>query len=496
VDGGRPYDVAVRSTLERQPAERSAGPRLAISLPQLWAVVAVVLPVIALHGALGTIDLAYHVRAGDSILHTHMLPARDTYTFTVPGAAWLDQQWGAQVVFAMVYRALGWPGLSLLQILLGALTVLFVYLACRNAGTPPRVAAALTLAAFAIAWTSLTLRPQLLAAVLFAISLWLIAGRRAHPERLWWMPLVVAVWANVHGSFVLGPVLLGLAALQDRYERSPATRRVLWVTGVSLVATLLNPFGPRVWSYAYGIARNPLISKLVIEWQPPSIRHIDDALFFISVAAVVYLLARRGRPTPWPALAWLGVFFVLALTATRNTMWWGLAAAPILAGLLAGQERTPRPELPASPVNSAIAVCLVLLVGIFFTFSIEGGSMRSPGTRVADAPVALTARLHQVAEPGDRIFNFQRWGSWFELSLPDDPVFVDSRIELFPAAVWNDYLAVSNAKAGWNRILDRWRIAVVAVNPDQQDALVRLMKQDPAWRLDYQDDEGVIFVRS
>jgi hypothetical protein len=471
-------------------------PKLALSLPQLWAVVAVVLPVIALHGALGTIDLAYHIRAGDLILHTHSLPARDTFTFTVPGAPWLDQQWGAQVLFAMVYRALGWPGLSLLQILLGGLTVWFLYLACRVAGPPPRIAAALTLAGFAVAWTSLTLRPQLLAAVLFAASLWLVAGRRSHPRRLWWMPVVVALWANVHGSFVLGPILLGLGAFQDWYERWHGTRRVLWVTGFTLGATLLNPFGPRVWSYAYGIARNPLISKLVVEWQPPSIRHPDDALFFLSVVAVVYLLARRGRPTPWPALAWLGVFFVLALTATRNTMWWGLAAAPVLAALLADREPRPRPELPPSAVNSAIAACLLLIVGIFFTFSLEGGSTRSPGTRVADAPVALTARLRQVVQPGHRVFNFQRWGSWFELSVPDDPVFVDSRIELFPAAVWNDYLAVSNAKEGWDRILDRWQVDAVVVNVDQQAALIRLMRQDPAWRLVYEDDEGVIFVRS
>jgi hypothetical protein len=486
----------VRSTLEHPARERSIPTRLALSLPQLWAIVAVILPVIALHGALGTIDLAYHVRAGNLMLDSHTLPHRDMFTFTVPGAPWLDQQWGAQLVFAAVYRALGWPGLSLLQILLGGLTVLFVYLACRAAGPPARVAAALTLGGFAVAWTSLTLRPQLLAAVLFAISVWLIAGRRRHPDRLLWMPVVVAVWANVHGSFVLGPVLLGLAAFQDLYDRSPTTRRVLWVTGISLAATLLNPFGPRVWSYAYGIARNPLISKLVIEWQPPSIRHPDDALFFLSVAAVVYVLARRGRPAPWPALAWLGVFFVLALTATRNTMWWGLAAAPVLAGLLADREPAPRKELPASPVNSAIAACLVLIVAIFFLFSIEGGSKRSPGTQVADAPVALTARLQQLVHPGDRIFNLQRWGSWFELSLPDNPVFVDSRIELFPAAVWNDYLSVSNGKEGWDRILDRWQVAAVAADPDQQGSLVQLLERDPGWRLAYRDDEGVIFVRT
>jgi hypothetical protein len=491
----RPYDEAVSKTFEPAIRRLPIAGRLAMSLPQLWAFVAVVLPIIALHGALGTIDLAYQIRTGDIMLHTHGLVRHDLFTFTVPGTPWLDQQWGAQLVFAMVYRALGWPGLALAQIFLGGLTMLFVYLACRVAGPPPRFAAGLTLGAFAVAWTSLSLRPQLLAAVLFAMSLWLVVGRRRHPRRLLWMPVVVALWANIHGSFFLGPVLLGLAAFQDRYERRPEARRVIRVAAVGLLATLLNPFGPRVWSYAYGIARNPFISKLVSEWQPPTIRHPDDAIFFVSVAAVVYLLAHRGRPTPWPTLVWLGLFFAMALTAGRNTMWWGLAAAPALAGLIGQAGQRPRRELPPSLANTAIAACLVLLVGIFFSISLEGGSSHQPGTRVADAPAALTAELRRVLQPGDRIFNLQRWGSWFELAIPENPVFVDSRIEIFPGPVWSDYLAVSNGRQGWQAILDRWKVQAVAVNLDQQGTLIRLMERDPGWRLAYRDDEGVIFLR-
>jgi hypothetical protein len=135
-------------------------------------------------------------------------------------------------------------------------------------------------------------------------------------------------------------------------------------------------------------------------------------------------------------------------------------------------------------------------VGIFFTFSLEGGSFRRPGTRVADAPLPLTNELSHLLQPGDRIFNLQRWGSWFELSLPQNPVFVDSRIELFPGRVWNDYLSVSNGRQGWEAILDQWRVQAVAVNTDQQGALIRLMEADSRWRVAYRDDDGVILLRA
>jgi hypothetical protein len=486
----------VTDPLQSSTDARPAPGRLAMSLPQLWSFVAVVLPMLALVGALGTIDLAYHIRIGDLMLRTHRLVDHDTFTYTVAGRSWLDQQWGAQLLLVGVYRTTGWPGLSAVQMLLGGLTTGFVYLACRVTGAPPRIAAGFTLAGFAVAWTSLTLRPQLLGAVLFAVCLWLVAGRRQHPRRMLLVPVVVAIWANVHGSFFLGPLLLALAAVQDRYDRRSETRRVLVVALAALVATLINPFGPRVWTYAYGIARNPFISKLVSEWQPPTIRHPEDAIFFVSVGAVVYLLARRGRPTPWPTLLWLGVFLLMALTATRNTMWWGLAAAPILAADVGAARSTSRAEPHYSFVNTAIAGCLVMIVLVFYSFSIEGGSFHLPGSRVADAPAALTGRLEQLAEPGDRIFNLQRWGSWFEFAIPDNPVFVDSRIELFPGAVWNDYLAVSNGRAGWDRILDRWKVDVVAVNLDQQGSLVEVMQRDRRWRLAYRDDDGVVLVRS
>ena len=63
------------------------------------------------------------------------------------------------------------------------------------------------------------------------------------------------------------------------------------------------------------------------------------------------------------------------------------------------------------------------------------------------------------------MFNAQIWGSWFELVLPRNPVFVDSRIEVFPASVWGDYLAVSSGRQGWQRILQRWRVRAVPVPP-------------------------------
>ena len=78
---------------------------------------------------------------------------------------------------------------------------------------PGRVRSAF--AAFLVAAVALTLRPQLIGMALFAILLVLVTDRRAHPGRLWAIPLIVLAWANIHGSFFLGPLVLGLAWLED-----------------------------------------------------------------------------------------------------------------------------------------------------------------------------------------------------------------------------------------------------------------------------------------
>ena len=106
----------------------------------------------------------------------------------------------------------------------------------------------------------------------FAIVLLLVADRRAHPRLLWVVPVLVAIWANVHGSFFLGPLVLGLAWLRGRrttsVERSasrPGSSRSL-----APLAACLTPFGPMVWAYAVGTLDQLQVTGRITEWQATS----------------------------------------------------------------------------------------------------------------------------------------------------------------------------------------------------------------------------------
>ena len=118
---------------------------------------------------------------------------------------------------------------------------------------------------------------------------------------------------------------------------------------VSALAACVTPFGPAVWIYAAGLTTNSAVTNDIAEWQATSIRTFPGLIFFASVFGVVTVIARRGRPTPWPTLAWLGVFFLIGVYAARGIAWWPLAAVTAVAGLLAPdpRRRQPRPRNPS-----------------------------------------------------------------------------------------------------------------------------------------------------
>lgn len=479
-----------------------------MTLTSLWTFLAIGLPVLAtLIADVSAVDLAYHLRAGGITLDTGQIPATDSFTFTASGAAWFNQQWGAQVLLATVYRLAGWTGLTILRATLVGFTFGCLYAIGRRRGLDVRRAAWLTLGAFVVAAVALALRPQLIGMALLAGTLFLVVDRRAHPGRLWAVPLIVLAWANVHGSFFLGPVVVGLAWLEDVFDRVERPHRTLAIAFASAAAALVHPFGPAIWGYAVGLTTNSFVTNRISEWQPTTLRTIPGMLFFGSVALTVVLLARRGRPTPWPALAWVGVFAAIGTYAIRGVAWWPLGAATAVAGILATDlaaarstaaasdpSRQPRTER-SSPVNVVLAA-LIVAAGVVLlpVWRPTDSRLGAPAGVVGDAPAGITQALRTAVKPGDRILNPQPWGSWFELALPQASVALDSRIELFPAQVWDDYDTVRSGGDGWQAILARWNPTFVVATDDEDAFVARL--EAAGWATTFEDQDGAVLQRT
>ncbi|MGH2757923.1 MAG: hypothetical protein ACRDI3_09055 [Actinomycetota bacterium] len=441
----------------------------------------------AVRGGLETVDLAYHVRAGLDALAQGSLVWSDSFTFTAPGTTWVNQQWFAQLVLAGTFQAWGFVGLLVLKTIMVGFLFSLVFSLCRASGASLRVASWVTLGAFGVAMTTLTLRPQLFAMCLFALALRILQNRTDRPGVVWWLVPLTVLWANVHGSFVLVLLLLVVAKLQDRLNRAQS-RITLPLFASVLVATLLNPAGPWIWPYVIGLVTHPMMA-LVVEWQPPQVTSPTGFVFFCSVAAVGVLLARRPERVRWSSLVPLAVFFGLALLSQRSVAWWAIVAAPAVAVIVGRRSGQPGER---RLLNTAMGGAFAFIVLMGMASQIRGSGVAA----LHDAPGGITRYLRHDVEPSDRMFNPQRWGSWFELALPEHKTFVDSRIEFFSESVWADYLGVVAGAPGWERVLQRWQINVVVVDHDtMHDARVALEKH-PGWTIAYEDHDGSVFRRS
>ena len=350
--------------------------------------VAFLLPAAAvLLSLMQTEDLAYQVRAGSLMWHAHAVLRQDPFTFTMPGAPWRNQQWAAQVLLAGFHAAGGWRALVVVRAVLVGGLVGATFLRVRARRVPPMPAIVLTFAPLLVCITmpgSLSMRPQLFAAPLFVASAALLSGRRGHPKRLWWIPVIGIVWANLHGSFVLLPVLCAIAFVADLV----AHRDVAWRTGalvaIALATPLVTPWGAGSYVYVYDLVTAPIVRRVIDEWKPILDQGIAGLLYLAAVVLGMAAVIRRRRALMLEDWLTVAVFTVLPFLSGRNTVWWALAVPVAIAPALRGETDGTGWSRSAVRVVAA-GLCALLVLGLVRV------AVRPVTSLLAGAPTGLTS---------------------------------------------------------------------------------------------------------
>src|SRR5918999_4908162 len=324
----------MRTTVaRREPAQEGAGEgtgaRPWLTLPRLWLVVVL--------GAIGSrdlaqvpkaVDLAYHLKVGELLLAERAVPRTDVLAWTTAGRPWLDQNWGAQVALYGIWRLGGFPLLTVASALGTVAAWVLVAAACRRRTANLRLTAGAVLAGYLAAAAGFSARPHMFSLLPFAAELYLLEVARTRPRVALGIPLLMVLWANLHGAFVVGVGLLVIevAAAIWRRDRPGAARYVL-VTAASVAALLVNPWGPRVLGYAVSLPANSTVTGVVSEWGPATLRQPVGALILVAIGVLVVALVRAPSPERVPEqLLRMAVLAGLALWTVRAGAWFGLAA--------------------------------------------------------------------------------------------------------------------------------------------------------------------------
>lgn len=466
-------------------------------------------------------DIWWTLKSGELIARGYGLLDHDPFTTAPLDPAAINQQWLAQLVYYGVYALGGLAGVSLFNgLAVLAACVLLLVLSYRRSGSV-RLAAVSVLLGFWLVASNLNPRPQTLAFVLF-LSLYALLDAGVGLRWLWLALPIQVLWANLHGSFWLGPLLASLFAVGRALDawrdgaplrslgRRPEVWRAAALVPALALATLLNPHGVGLWGYAARLTSNPIIRQYVTEWWPTSFAQPTGVVFFASLLLVGGTLYLSRRRLALSDALLLVAFAILALQAVRSVVWWGWVATPILAAhlpylpvprTLALRVRTAnaRPA-PAAPWLNLLTPALLVLLGLTALPGVRAHNPLLPAERRAaigtEEPVAVAEWLLRSGPPG-RLFNAQGWGGYLDWALwPRYRVFVDGRVEIHPPEVWLDYLRISSGHATWEELLARYGLDLLVLSVAEQPELVPLVDTSPNWRLLYADATARIYQRA
>jgi hypothetical protein len=359
-------------------------------------------------------------------------------------------------------------------------------------------------------------RAQMITFTLTCLELYWIAGYLSGRSRaINWLPLVVAVWANLHGGFVIAFPLLGIAIAaegvewllaRDETERIGHRRRVrtlLQVTVVSLVAVLATPHGFAVYTNPIETLTSPAQRRLIVEWFSPDFHQLVLAPFLGMILLLFGGFALR-RPTAYQlllSLACLG----LALESARNIAIFVAACTPILIlnwsgiweDLRASHGWVLSPP-PASPFFAAVTVVALLLIAGAVGFRVASGLARQDADTARDFPVGAANFLAAHPEIGTRMYNQYGWGGYLADRFYPDPnrrVFIFGEASVMGDSFLQQYQDVQTLRSDWSELLDRYQVDYVVYN--RHEALTNVLEALPdQWDCTvYQDSVAEICVR-
>lgn len=431
-------------------------------------------------------DLLWQRWLGERILHEHAIPRTlGPETFAASGAPWTPHEW----LFALALTVTtdrGAPWVVPLACALAA-GIALTMIVLRSHGTSDVLSAAAVLVCALSMIQSFGARAQVFGWAGLASVLWLL---ETDGPAAWGAVPVTIVWANLHASVFLAPLLAAMFAamngLRDR-RWSPAVVRSCSIASGCALATLATPLGFDLVRYAVTLIGSP-IRHSISEWGATS---IDSTAFVLGALPLVLLLVAFGIRASLRDRVIACVFLVMLFAAVRNVPIFAIAVAPVAFAAIPRRRPSPALGLGLAPIASWTTIVIVVAASLAITTDV----WRQAPAAAQTLPYGLARTLLHEARTPPRVFceDFA-WCSIFLVERLPATFFMDGRCDPYPLAVWHDYREVLDGNRGWSAILDARRIDAVLVRRD--GALDSLLAQSHAgWRTIAADRGARLYVR-
>ncbi len=438
-------------------------------------------------------DYWWYLRLGGDIVAERAVPTVETFSQTQAGQPMVYHSWLSALFLFWLYELGGIPLTFLLRGILLLFTYAFLWQIMRERGASPQLASLVTFFGVLAGSINWAIRPQLFAYPLFVLTLWLLLKwdeDRDAPD-LGWIPLISLLWTNLHGSFVLLFLLGGAAFVFGRGDK----KKLFFILLAALLATLINPRGFGVWAYVIDsltVISNQAYSR---EWMPPINEGWQMNLFFgwvLGYLTVASLNSRKLRPLP---VVWMLGFGWLAFSGLRYGIWFlfiiSIFTAELLADWLKLRSRRGIPIMDYAIGAILLLFPLLLLPGISDVWWSD-----APPSLSAETPVDATNWLAEHPELPAPLWADLAYSSYLVHAMPERPVWIDTRFEVYPPEDWERYKAISAAAWNWETLLKDEGINLLMLSKSEQAELIKAIAFSESWDEVYSDEISIIFTRS
>jgi hypothetical protein len=471
-------------------------------------------------------SIGWHIRNGQQILATHTIPRVDPYSSSMNGKPWFAWEWFYDVIAGTIEARLGLNGVVWFTAVIISTVFAWMFRGAIARGTNLLVALLLTLLAVSASMIHFLARPHVLT-WLFALAwFWILDSTERHvlfatgglrSNWLWFLPVSMLLWSNLHGGFVLGFVFLFIfwgAALwqrvtskETRLEESlgkiAAGKRVRDLTVIGLLsvgASFVNPYGWKLHAHVVSYLSNRFLMSRIEEFQSPNFHGIAPRCFLVLLLISIATIALR-RPQLRVSELLLVLFAVYAaLYAARNipvsSILFVLIAAPRVCSS-AGSGFIQRMSAVDSrarghlwPVITAVALLAVALNGGRI------GSRQLINAQFSPDRMPVNA-VNYLKHAGVRppVLSPDYWGGYLIYRLhPEAKVVVDDRHDFYGEIFLKTYIKMIHVEPGWQDFLNEQRPAALVL--PNHSALSQVLRQTADWKLVYADETAVVFLPS
>lgn len=446
-------------------------------------------------------DIWWHLRTGLWVLRNHTVPVTDPFSSYGADKPWVAYSWLFDSVMAVLFGRVGLLAVASYDVAVRVALTVALFHTVRNLLPGFWRAATLTAAAIFTMTHILGPRPGMLT-ILFVIVLFdilLSAARTGRTRILWLLPPLFALWANWHIQFVYGLFVLGVFACEPllnsllRYAPRSESRlppRAMWLTlSASTLATLLNPYGAKVYSTVLLYAGQTRVYNEITEFRAMTFRQPQHFLAVLLVLGAAMAMGWRRDARP----LWLIFLLASSLLAFRSVREiWFLAVVSVLV-IADGWELPARISRPWVPFRSRAFVSVWVFAVIISACRHYGLSNDALEIQTAGAFPEAAVQFVQQHHLTGPLFNDLSWGGYLVWRLPQLPVALDGRTNVYGEDRILRFSDVWKGKPGWDSDPDLARANLVITPRDA--AIASLLRFDARFQVAYQDVQAVVFSR-